>query len=290
MAQSLLRSTARRGALLATALGATIATGAAQAQTVASNEPGWRFNVAPYVWAPSVSGQLRYTNLDRPGGASGAKVDLSATSVLSDLNFAAMVAAEARYARFSIATDIIYLSLGNSSSAVRDVNFGANGRTAVSGNLNAGTQSSLNAGVFTVAPAYTLAHGAWGNIDAQIGFRWLGGSSTTDIRLGADLQGPARGLTLGRTGRISQDVNVMDGIVGVRGRIVLGHGFSVPFAADVGAGASRLTWQALGGLSYQTGWAGVTAGYRYLSYEQGGNALLQNVNFGGPFIALNMSF
>lgn len=40
----------------------------------------------------------------------------------------------------------------------------------------------------------------------------------------------------------------------------------------------------------QTGWAGVTVGYRYLSYEAGGNALVQNLSLGGPFIALNMNF
>jgi hypothetical protein len=41
----------------------------------------------------------------------------------------------------------------------------------------------------------------------------------------------------------------------------------VPFLADVGAGESKLTWQAAGGISYGFKWGEVTAMYRYLSYE-----------------------
>ena len=78
--------------------------------------------------------------------------------------------------------------------------------------------------------------------------------------------------------------------LGARGRLLLGSGFSLPYGFDVGTGASRLTWQATGGVHYQTGWAGVTLGYRHLSYDQGGSKLVQDFSFSGPFLAAKFSF
>jgi hypothetical protein len=73
----------------------------AAAQTVPSGEPGWRFSVTPYGWLPTVDGSFRY---GRAGGASGASTDVNVdpAKLLDALNFAAMIAAEARYGRFSI--------------------------------------------------------------------------------------------------------------------------------------------------------------------------------------------
>ena len=62
------------------------------------------------------------------------------------------------------------------------------------------------------------------------------------------------------------------------------------YAFDIGGGSSRLTWQAAGGVGYQTGWAGVTLGYRHLHYDQGGDRLVQDFSFGGPFLALSFRF
>src|SRR4051812_39578535 len=92
-----------------------VCAGDVAAQTVPSGEPGWRFAVTPYGWLPTVDGNFRY---DRPSGAGGtnAAVSVDPTNLLEALNFAAMIAAEARYGRFSISTDFLYLDLGNSAS------------------------------------------------------------------------------------------------------------------------------------------------------------------------------
>lgn len=270
---------------IAIALGAS----AAQAQTVPSTvDPGWRFSLTPYLWLPNVSGELRY-GLPGNGGASGAKVSLDSINVIDALNFGLTFGAEARYGRFSLATDVLYLDLGNQSSQVRNVDFGGSS-VQVSASLNAGTQSSLTSTVWTLAPGYTLLEGAWGNLDLQAGFRLLALSSRTNVQLSANVSGPLGGQSFARVGRISDSSQLVDGIVGVRGRFVLGSGFHLPYAFDIGGGSSSLTWQAQGGISYQTGWAGITAGYRYLSYTQGGNSFVQELNLGGPFVALNMTF
>jgi hypothetical protein len=43
------------------------------------------------------------------------------------------------------------------------------------------------------------------------------------------------------------------------------------------------------GLGYQTGYAGVSLGYRYLSFQQAGTHL-GSLALSGPFVAVNFSF
>lgn len=274
----------RAGVVLGAMLGLSLA-GAAQAQTIPSAlDPGWRFSLTPYLWLPSISGELRYS----PRNDVSANVKVDAQNVVDALNFGLTFGAEARRGRFSLATDLLYLDLGSQSSQVRHVDFGASGRVQSSTNL--GTQTQFTSTLWTLAPGYTVLEGAWGNLDLQAGFRVLSLRSRTDVQLVTDITGPRQGETFSRTGRLSANEQIWDGIVGVRGRIELGSGFYLPYAADVGGGGSNLTWQVQGGLGYSTGWAGVVAGYRYLSYSQGSNSLVQELNMGGAFIALNMKF
>jgi len=44
------------------------------------------------------------------------------------------------------------------------------------------------------------------------------------------------------------------------------------------------------GLGYQSGWAGVSVTYRYLSFKQGSSALVRHLTLGGPMIMVNFRF
>ena len=70
-----------------------------------------------------------------------------------------------------------------------------------------------------------------------------------------------------RNHQAAMDRQVWDGIVGVRGQVRFagGHWF-VPYYADVGAGTSNWTWQALLGLGYRFDWGAVTLAWRALGY------------------------
>ncbi|GGJ43446.1 hypothetical protein [Neoroseomonas lacus] len=46
----------------------------------------------------------------------------------------------------------------------------------------------------------------------------------------------------------------------------------------------------MAGIGYQTGWVGVTLGYRYPYYDQGNDKFVQDFSFSGPFLAVNFSF
>ncbi len=260
----------------------------AQAQTVPSAEPGWQFSVTPYAWVPSVDGTLRYQLPGQPGPDS-ADVSKDSSNILEALNFAAMIAAEARYQRYSVLTDFIYLDLGATGSKLRNVNFGGGG-TGVGADLDRGTESSMSGSLWTLMGGYTVTQGDWGYADIVGGFRLFSLNSETNVSLATDLTAPGGSASLSRNARLSESATLFDGIIGMRGRLVIGDGFYAPYALDIGTGSSTLTWQASAALGYQFSWGGVALGYRYLSYEQGSNKLVQDFSFGGPFLALNFTF
>lgn len=258
----------------------------------AAGSPGWTFNVAPYLWLPSVNATLNY-NL--PSALNGRlPTDLSAGpgDILSHLNFATMVAADAQYGRFSLLTDFIYLNVSATNSHFRSIDFAGLPSLPISGAAELGNSTSLNAKIWTLAAGYTLLQGEWGNVDAIAGFRYFGGSTTTNYDLGITIAGPrCNGATFGGSGSISGSASFWNGIGGFRGRVLVGgSGLFIPYYFDIGAGDSALTWQIASGLGYQTGWAGVSLTYRHLSFDQRSNAVMKNVSMGGPMIMINFTF
>lgn len=271
-------------ALLATTLGAA----GASAQG-ADGRSGWSFQIGLYAWAPTFDGRLNYA-LPSAGGTATVKAD--ADNYLSDLNFAAMITAEARYDRYSVITDLMYVDLGSSSSRVGSVNPAALPSNPISSTQNLSGDSSLQATIWTLGAGYTLASGNWGNVDVLGGFRLLALDARTNYSLAVDIAGPrGNGVALSRNGRLSGNADIWNGIVGVRGRILVGDsGFFVPYYADVGTGDSNLTWQVFSGIGYQSGWAGVQLGYRYMSFDQGSGSLVEKLTMGGAYLAVNFTF
>jgi hypothetical protein len=278
--------------LLSVALAAVCAVaGSVAARAQGADESSrWRFQAGLYGWLPTFDARLNYA---LPNGVPGtASVKADANNYLDELNAAVMVSAEARYDRFSIVTDFIYVGLGSSSSRVRSAN-----PSPLPGNPVASTQtlsadSNLDTTLWTLAAGVTLARGAWGNVDVIGGFRYLGIDAHTDYRLAADINGPGgRGVVLGRNGRLSGSDTIWNGIAGIRGRLLIGDsGVFVPYYIDLGTGDSRLTWQTFAGVGYQSGWAGVQLGYRYLSFDQSNRGLVDSLSMGGPYLAVNFSF
>lgn len=283
-----IRSTSR---LVAAA--ALIAVGAASGAAAQGTgpQPGWSFEITPYAWLPTVGADLRYR---LPSDLAGtAKVRADPGDYTSNLNAAAAFAASVRYDRFSLLTDFMYVSASAGSSRVDAIDIVDVGRNPISSVASLGVDSTLKTTLWTLAGGYTLASGPWGHVDGLAGFRYLGIESKTNYNLALQLYGPRgnAGPSFGGAGRLSGDDDIWNGIVGLRGRLRLGGGgFFVPYHVDIGTGDSNLTWQALAGLGYQTGPVGVSLGWRYLSYDQGGSALVQNLTLSGAFLAVNFNF
>ena len=253
---------------------------------------GWIFNVAPYVWLPTVHANLDYNLPSSLGGRLPTDLSSSPGEYLSKLNFAAMIAAEARYDRFSVLTDFIYINGNAGSSNIRSIDFLGLPSIPVSRSLATSVSTRMSSTVWTLAGGYTVFQGDWGNFDVLAGFRLLNANATTNYSLALTITGPrGNGATFGGVGGISGSRTIWNGIAGFRGRIRLPvEGLFIPYYFDIGGGGSSPTWQIASGLGYQTGSVGVSLLYRYLSFEQGGGSVVKHLDMGGPMIMVNFTF
>ncbi len=285
-------------AAILAALFAAGATSGAQAQQPtsvgqqAANPSGWTFNIAPYAWLPTI--RMTLTNSLPPPLDARVPTDVKVgpDDILRHLNFATAVAADAQYGPFSILTDFLYLNLSATSSHFRSVDFAGVPSQPISRSVERSTGTALDTKLWTLAGGYALMQGDWGNFDVIAGFRFLAVNATTDFSLALTLTGPrGNGATFGGIGGISSSDSIWNGIGGFRGRIRINNtGLFIPYYFDIGAGGSKLTWQIASGLGYQTGWAGVSLTYRYLSFEQGSSAAVQHLTMGGPMVMVNFTF
>lgn len=258
----------------------------------ASGTSGWIFNVAPYMWLPTVHATFDYDLPPALGGRLPTDLSSGPGDYISKLNFAAMIAAEARYDRFSVLTDFMYVNGNSGSSNIRSVDFFGLPPIPISRSLETSASSRWSSTIWTLAGGYTVFQGDWGNFDLLAGFRLLRANATTNYSLAFTIAGPrGNGATFGGIGGISASRTVWNGIAGFRGRIRLPvEGLFIPYYFDIGGGGSSPTWQIASGVGYQTGSVGVSLLYRYLSFEQGSSSVVRHLDMGGPMIMVNFTF
>jgi len=268
-------------ARLAVALFATVAlaSGTSLRAEEDKSDGKWHFSITPYLWLPDVSGSVTYNNAGGSGANINAQVDPN--SYLQSLDFAAMFTAEARKDNWLVFTDYIYLHMGGDESAVKSVT-GPGGILSVP--VNVAGSTDLVANVWTLAGGYTVLRKPDVSVDLFAGTRLL------DLKtsLGWNFTGPVGGLLA--AGSVSQTVSKWDGIVGVKGRVRFGESnWFMPYYADIGAGSSNSTWQALLGVGYRFGWGDLVLVVRSLSYNFTDNTDL-NVRMTGPALGASFSF
>ena len=111
-----------------------------------------------YGWLSSVSTKINTPT--RGGGVATTDVYVPFSDLLHDLRFAVMTAGEARYDRFSILTDFMYINLGmNLSAAHLSSVTGPGGRFDIPIALQANVGTGMGTTVWTTAGGYTLAAG-----------------------------------------------------------------------------------------------------------------------------------
>jgi hypothetical protein len=245
----------------------------------------WTFAVRPYLWAPGISGTLKYDIPPKGDGASN--VDFS-SYILQNLNFALMLSAEARKGEWSVLTDVVYLDVESGDAKVKSGSLaGPGGRIELSAVANLETKATLSGVLWELAGAYTVARGGNSSLDVLAGFRLLNIKAETDWLL----SGSIVDNVFARSGGISQSETLWDGIIGVRGRIGLGDSkWGIPYYLDVGTGSSAITWQGVAGIDYRYSWGDLQLMYRYTYYDMKADKLLQNVSLGGPAVGVNFRF
>jgi len=275
--------------MVAVVFTAVMVVGQARVSFAQSPSNQWQFAITPYLWLPNIDGTLKY---NIPPGASGSpEVKVGPNDYLENLEFAVMINAEARKARWSVFTDVIYLDFSNETSKVKSIDVVKIGGNPVSSGIDAGTESSLKGAAWTLAGGYSVLQGDLGRLELLAGFRYFGLKASTDWNLTATVNGPGGGQVFPRSGSISKSEDLWDGIIGLRGRLNLGASqFYIPYYFDIGAGSSEVTWEGVVGFGYGFKWVDIVLAYRHLYYDMDDDNLVQDMRFSGPALGLTFRF
>jgi hypothetical protein len=246
-------------AVLAALIGVIPISAAAQS----SWREGWHFGATPYVWMAALKGDLATLS-----GLPEVEVDASFSDILDHTDLTLMLTLEARYRRFGVLTDLVYLALS--------------GEGNTPGPLFSGVDLDVTNLFTTIGGFYRVVETDTFHVDLIPGMRvW---SADTELEL-------ETGLLAGL--RDSDEETWVDPLIGARGNAALFDGFSVNAYADIGGfgSASELTWQLAGTLDWQAlDWLVLRAGYRHLDvdYEHGG--FVFDVYMTGPVIGAAVRF
>jgi hypothetical protein len=230
----------------------------------ASTEAGpWFVRITPYAWLPSVSGSTR-----EDGRVPSLSIDKDFSDILSDLDFAGMIVGTVRYDRVGLLVDLDYVSLSVDGN--------------LSGPFRTRYHTNLEALVATIGATARVVDEPKLGVDLLVGARILG------LWIDGDLKGQG---PLGRSRGFNDSASIVDGLVGVHADVELGDGFSLIGYADLGAGNSDLTWQVLGAVEYSfSNSVSGAIGYRYLGYDFGGHAPLDDLALYGPIVGVTVRF
>lgn len=223
---------------------------------------GWTFTVAPYGWLAGLEGNV---------GAGGVTthVDAGVGDILSNFDIAVMGVAEARYERFGLFTDLVYVRL----SASGDTPFGV---------LASGADFTTQSLMWTAAAEYRLLDQRDASIDLLAGFRLF------SLKNELDFNPP--GL-LGGTG-LSQTETWADPIVGLKGHFSITPEFYLTGWGLIGGGASaELTWDLMGGAGYQFSPSfSAVIGYRAAAVDYENDDFVYDVVQHGPILGAVFRF
>lgn len=238
-----------------------------------------QFEAAVYGWFPAISGDTSF-----PPHGGGPSVDVSMGDVIDALKFAFMGNFGVRSGQWGLWTDLVYADFGVSRSGSRDFSIG--GQPLPVG-ISADLHLDLKSWIWTLAGTYRAKDDSEGSMDVLFGARLL------DLTNGLSWNIYGSGGHLPpRTGFEEVSLSNWDGIVGLKGRALLGpeRTWFIPFYVDVGAGESRLTWQVNAGIGYQFDWGALAATWRYLDYDFKSSSHVTDMSFNGPVIGAIFRF
>jgi hypothetical protein len=253
--------------------------GTAASEDVNMYDGQWRAGITPYLWLPSLHGEL---NLNLPGGGSTtASVQVNPGSYLSDLQFGFMMAGQVRKGDFAFIYDLIFANLKGNNSRVRTLH-GPNGDIELP--IDANVTSKIDASIVTLGGSYTMAHSDQGNIDV------FAAAAIADLRTSADwnLAGPI-GI-FPRSGSVGQTATFTQGVFGVQGGVRLSDDgkWYMPYEVDGRVGSNSSGWNGIIGIGYRYSWGDVILAFRNLYLSMNDDKAVKNTRLIGP--ALGVSF
>lgn len=236
---------------------------------MAGEKTGWQYDVTAYGWYAGMD-----TTFKSPGplGREG-DIEVDASDIIDNLSMAFMGVVEARYNKWSIITDVVYMNVGDDATSM--VVVGADpGRPA-----NATVDVDITSWVVNAGVGYEVVQADWGKFTVVGGIRYLSADIDSTIGFG----GP---FPLER----SQSEDFWNGIIGFTGSIRVDEKWFIPYHADIGTGDSDLTWQLFSGLGYRFSWGDMKLGYRYIAFDQADENMVQDLDISGPILGATFHF
>lgn len=189
----------------------------------------------------------------------GPTLKLSVSDILDNLSFVAFGAFQADKGDLSLQTDGLYMKLNGNASDRLDV--------------------QMQAVVFNAGAAYSIYKNQTTNLSAYGGARYLW------IKNDFDFDG--RFLNF----ETSFKDDVIDGVIGFRGRTEINDKWYATYFADVGAGQSDLVWQAGAMMNYRFEKFDAFFGYRHMYWNFDGSLVgLKNLEVTGPVVGARFEF
>nr|WP_237684103.1 hypothetical protein [Pseudaminobacter soli] len=224
-------------------------------------ENGWTFEIVPYAWAAGLTGSVGQF------GLPPVHVDLPFWEVFDHLDFAGMAVGEARYDRYSLIGDVIYVKLSGQKGTPRGV---------------VANDVSVDSKTFT-----GFLGGSYYFLDtnsAQLGVMAGARVWSVDTRIsfsGGVLDGVSR----------SDGETWVDATAGLRGSYSLTPQIYLTGWGVVGAGQADLDWDVAGGIGYRfNDKFEAVAGYRALGVDFQDGGFLFDVVMHGPILGLVARF
>ena len=229
-----------------------------------AGDDAFHFDITPYLWLPSVNNQLDVKGVPIEFGTN-----IDATDVFDKLDFAFLVAGQARIKRFGVYYDVQGVKLSDDGNLPRNIGNGYHySTTFVAGTL--GLQ-------------YRLFDERKFSLDLLAGARAI----YAEVSVGID--------ETARTPELKGDQNKwwVDPIVGIKGSYHFTDKWAVHGYADYGGfdTSSRYAYQLIGTVSYSfTDHIALQVGYRFFADDYENGAFKLNTKLYGPVAGLTFSF
>lgn len=216
----------------------------------------WEFNVAPYIWMASASGNISYSDRSLP-------VTAEFKDVLKNLKMAAFLRAEAKKGNWFIMGDLFYIKVSKG------------GRIAA---LSVDAQVVIKQTIVEVGGGYNLVNSNdWFYMDGIAGLRYFSINNTIEI---------------GSQKSLDKNTSTIDPFIGVRFRTFWNKWMSRAYFDAGGFGiGSELSWKAniLTGYKFSELFSAHLGFQSYgIDYEKGDFSF--NNTIAGPLAAINFHF
>ncbi|WP_245472331.1 hypothetical protein [Rhizobium jaguaris] len=226
-----------------------------------ATQSGWTFTFTPYFWAAGMKGDIAQFGLPE------VHVDADFSDIFNVLDFGIMAAGEARYDRYSIFGDIIYVKLSEDATTPRGI---------FANNIEVTSKTFMG----LLGGGYAVIDGPAGHLDL------VGGAKVWSVDTNIAFNG-------GLLGGVSRDDSAtwVDAVAGVRGDYFFTPHIYLTGWGLVGGGGADIDWDVAAGLGYKfNNTISAVAGYRALGVDYSHDGFVFNVVQQGPILGLTIHF